>query len=401
MLLADAIRKNASTLGQAQNTYKQDVIAVNTLITSVLTSSLPTLNQNPPDWPEFVSAYEQSETVALSWVNTVMARLLEVPNDVQNYNGVISQLLEDAKTQAQTLVTQPTNPSALAALNQDLSGLTSQLGLVTTFIAGAITAVQNFQDQLPTMAAELQSIATKSAQDAKVDQGKIDQLNASIAQLQSDIKSLTAAIIALAVVDGVALTIGIAATIALWPVGALVWFMLGPAVAAATTVIALDAIKIQQDKSQIEVAQQQLPGLQADVATLGVLANNYAGLATQAQQIEASLQAILAAWQALETDVNTAVTDVRTAISDTSANNFQAVVTDVEGAITEWTAAYQAAGALHLDLQVNNAQLQLGMSESQVQAALAQGTTMGVIAYYNQVGVARAAGKAKAAGAGA
>jgi hypothetical protein len=389
MLLAHAIRKNASSLGQAQNTYKQDVVAVNTLVTSVMTSSLPTLNTNPPDWPEFVAAYEQADAVALNWVNKVMARLLDVPDDVQNYNQVISQLLSDAKTQAQTLINQPNNPGALASLNQDLTSLTSQLGLVTTFISGAITSVQNFQDQLPTMAAALQTIAAKSGNDAHVDQAKIDKLNASIAQLQADIKSLTAAIVALSIADGIALTLGVVITIAAWPFGALAWLMLGPAVVAATTFIALDAIKIEQDKGQIAVDQQALTGLTADVATLNVLANNYSGMVTQAQALEASLQAILAAWQALEADVTTAVTDIRTAISDTTAANFQAVLNDVNGAIGEWNTAYAAAGALHLDLQVNNAQLGLGMSSSQVQSALAGGQTTDIITYYNQIGAAR------------
>lgn len=391
MLLAQAIRKNASSLGQAQNTYKQDVVAVNTLITSVLTSSLPTLATNPPDWPEFVTAYEQADTVALNWVNTVMARLLAVPDDVQTYNSVISQLLQDAKMQAQALIAQPNNQSALAILNQDLTGLSSQLALVTTFISGAVTSVQNFQDQLPTMSAALQSIATKSANDANADKAKIDQLNASIAQLQADIKSLTAAIIALSIADGIALTLGVTATIAAWPFGALVWLVLGPAVAVATTFIALDAIKIQDDKARIASDQQQITGLTADVATLSVLANNYAGMVTQTQAIEASLQAILAAWQALEADINAAVTDIRTAISDTSAANFQAVLNDVTGAISEWNTAYAAAGALHLDLQVNNAQLTLGMSSSQVQAALAGGQTVDIITYYNQIGAAKPA----------
>jgi hypothetical protein len=330
----------------------------------------------------------------LNWVNTVMARLLAVPDDVQNYNNVISQLLQDAKSQTQTLIGNPNNQSALTILNQDLNGLTSQLGLVTTFISGAITAVQSFQDQLPQMATALQTIATKSINDANADQKLIDGLAADIANLQQDIKSLTAAIVALSIADGIALTLGVAVTIAAWPFGALVWFMLGPAVAVATTFIALDAQKIIADKAKIQGDQQQITGLTADVATLKLLANNYSGMVTQAQQVETSLQAILTAWQALETDVSTAVTDIRTALSDTSASNFQAVLNDVNDAIGEWNAAYAAAGALHLDLNVNNAQLTLGMSSSEVQAALAGGQTFDVITYYNQLG---AAAKPKAA----
>lgn len=157
--LAQAIRKNSLSLAVKQTTYKQNVVAVNTLVTSVLTSSLPTLNQNPPDWANFVSAYEKANSQSLNWANTVMARLLDVPDNVRNYNDSITQTLANAKTQAQALVTNPSDKTALPTLNADLNNLTSQLGLITTFISGALTALTDFKDVLPTLATELQTIA--------------------------------------------------------------------------------------------------------------------------------------------------------------------------------------------------------------------------------------------------
>ncbi len=385
MSLALAIRKNSVSLAKTQNTYKQNVAAVNTLVTSVLASSLPTLNQNPPDWQDFVNAYEKANSDALNWVNDVMARLLDVPDEVRGYNNIISQLLQNAKTQADTLVSNPSDQSALDTLNQDLSSLSSQLNLITTFISGAVTSIRNFQDVLPDMATQLQSIATKSTQDAQADQQQIDKLNADIASLQSEIKSLTAAIIGLAIVDGVALTIGVVATIALWPVGAAVWFVLGPAIAVATTYIALDAEKIKADKAAIAADQQEITGLTADVSTLHILANNFAAMASQTEEIEANLQAVLQEWQNLESDVNAAITDIRTAISDAGSADYNAVVTDINNAITEWNETYAQAGDLHLDLQVNNAKLEIGMSSDQVKSAMAQADTIGIIEYYNNI----------------
>ncbi|NQD92905.1 enterotoxin (HBL) [Pseudomonas sp. CrR25] len=383
--LARAIRVNASSLAQAQTSYKQNVVAVNTLMTSVLTSSLPTLNQNPPDWSEFIAAYEQANGDALNWVNSVMARLLNVPQEVLSYNAVISQVLQDAKTQANTLIAQPSNQTALTVLNQDLTAVSGQLALVTSFIAGAVSALQQSQDSLPDMAVQLQTIADKSTQDANADQTQIDQLNADIAQLKADIKSLTAAIIALGIADGVAITLGVTATIALWPVGALVWFMLGPAVAVATTYIALDAEQIKADQARIQDKLGQITGITADVATLHVLASNFADLASQSEAIQTSLQAILAEWQTLESDVNDAIGDIRSAVADASGANFTAVLNDLNEAIDEWNAAYAQAGSLQLDLQVNTAELQYGMSSAQVQASLASGQNVGLIQYYNNV----------------
>ncbi|MNM87456.1 hypothetical protein D3C81_996380 [compost metagenome] len=383
--LAHAIRKNTVSLAQAQSDYKQNVVAVNTVMTSVLGSSLPTLTQVPPDWQAFVSAFEAANGDALNWVNTVMARLLNVPQEVIGYNAVISQVLQDARTQSETLIAQPTNQLALATLNQDLTTLTGQLGLVTSFISGAISALQKSSDTLPDMAAQLQSIADKSTVDANADQAQIDTLNAQIDQLKADIKSLTAAIIALGIVDGVALTLGVVATITLWPVGALVWFMLGPAIAVASTYIALDAKQIEADKATINATLATIQNVTADVATLHVLAHNFADMAAQSVAIEANLQAVLAEWQTLENDVNAAVTDIRTALSDASGSNFSAVLNDVNDAISAWNDSYAQAGSLQLDLQVNNANLQYGMSSAQVQTAMAGAQTVDLISYYNQV----------------
>jgi len=385
MALAKAFNKNAVSLAVAQTSYKQNVVAVNTLVTSVLTSKLPTLNQNPPDWNEFVSAYEKADAGALTWVNNVMARLLNVPDEVRSYNSIITQLLADAKSQGEILVKDPGNKTALGILNTDLDNINSQMSLVVTFITGALNAIKGFKDVLPTMATNLQTIADDSTKAANADQAQIDKLNQDIDNLHAEIKSLTAAIVALGIADGIALTLGVVATIAAFPEGALVWFVLGPAIAVASTYIAIDGLKIKADNAAIKADEAQITGLTADVSTLHILSKNFASMSAQTVEIETNLQAILVEWQSLETDVNAAVKDIKTAIADASSANFGNVVTELDDAITEWAAAYKQAGDLHLDLNVNNAQLTVGMSSADVQAAAAKGSTVNIITYYNEV----------------
>ena len=385
MALARAFNKNAVSLAVAQTSYKQNVVAVNTLVTSVLTSKLPTLNRNPPDWNEFVSAYEKADAGALTWVNNVMARLLNVPDEVRSYNSIITQLLADAKSQGEALVKDPGNKTALGILNTDLDNINSQMSLVVTFITGALNATKGFKDVLPTMATNLQTIADDSTKAANADQAQIDKLNQDIDNLHAEIKSLTAAIVALGIADGIALTLGVVATIAAFPEGALVWFVLGPAIAVASTYIAIDGLKIKADNAAIKADEAQITGLTADVSTLHILSKNFASMSAQTVEIETNLQAILVEWQSLETDVNAAVTDIKTAIADASSANFGNVVTELDDAITEWAAAYKQAGDLHLDLNVNNAQLTVGMSSADVQAAAAKGSTVNIITYYNEV----------------
>lgn len=389
MLLAHSIQKNATSLAQAQNAYQKNVVAVNTLITSVLSSKLPALHSTPPDWQAFVTAYEQANAAALNWVNNVMARLLSVPDEVQNYNSVICELLQDAKRQAMVLISEPANQIALELLNQHLADLSNTLNLITTFILGAVHNVQKFQDQMPKLAKRLQDIAQRSTADAKADEQQIAKLKADIDKLHSEIDSLTGAIIGLAIADGVALTLGLVATFVAFPVGALAWFPLAIAIGAATTFIAIDAINIKQDKEAIKRDEGEIKGLTADVATLHVLADNYAKMANQAQALEGNLKAILVEWQALERDVNLAIADIGLATAQTGSRNFISVAQEITGAITEWNAAYAQAGNLVLHLQVNNAPLQVGMSSGQVKAALAKGQAIDIIQYYNQA--ARAA----------
>jgi len=99
-------------------------------------------------------------------------------------------------------------------------------------------------------------------------------------------------------------------------------------------------------------------------AALQILSKNFTAMATEADDTEANPQAILAEWQALEADVALAVNDIKTAVTDAGSANFTAVVSDLDDAIVEWAAAYKQAGDLHLELNVNNAQLEVGMSQA-------------------------------------
>ncbi|WP_444933516.1 enterotoxin (HBL) [Microbulbifer sp. JTAC008] len=383
--LAKAFKKSAEPIRDTQITYKQNVVAINTLVTSVLSSSLPTLNQNPPDWSDFVTAYTQANADALDWVNNVLARLLDVPGEVQSYNSVISQLLQDALSQANILKNDPSNSSALQILKNDLNSITSQLGIVSTFISGAIKAIQGFQDKLPDMATQLQSIADNSVKDSQADEKKIADLKQDIKNLQADIKSLTASIVALGIADATAISLGTVASIVAFPEGLLTWFVMGPVAAVASTFIALDAAKIVADQKSIQDKQAEMDLITADVSTLQMLSQSFGQLAEETQQVEDNLQAVLQEWQTLESDVSDAISDIQTAISDEEGANYTAVINDLNDAVAEWNDAYSQAGSLFIELNVNNAELNIGMSSEQVKSAFSTGSTVGVIQYYNNL----------------
>lgn len=61
MLMSHAIRKNKVSLAKAQNTYKENVVAVNTLMIGVINSQIPTFNNPPPDLPDFIEAHTKAQ----------------------------------------------------------------------------------------------------------------------------------------------------------------------------------------------------------------------------------------------------------------------------------------------------------------------------------------------------
>jgi hypothetical protein len=382
--LAQALRARRSSFVAVTTTYQTNVCIVNTYVNNVMNTYLPTVPVQPKDWQDYVTAWEQANGVALSWVNTCMARLLNVPQDVQDYNPTISALLQDAIVQTQALIANPGNQAAKLALENDLRTLPQQLQLVETFVSGAIAALQGFQDQLPTMATDLQQISNLAIADNNADQAQIQALQQQVKQLQSDIDSLTAEIIALGIADAAALTLGLIASIAAFPVGLATWLVFGPIVAVATTFIALDAKKIEADKDAIDAAQTNMDNLTASCSVLATMSTTYSTLADQSQTIQTALKAVLVEWQALSSDIAVALTDIQTAVNDESSANYEAVLSDLEGALSEWNSAYAQAGSLVLNLQVNTAQLQVGMSQSDVQSALAGGQTVDLITYFNQ-----------------
>ncbi len=100
--------------------------------------------------------------------------------------------------------------------------------------------------------------------------------------------------------------------------------------------------------------------------------------------MQSNLENVVAEWQTLDNEVTNAVNDIQAAIADEQAPNYQAVANDLDDAIAAWTDAYNQAGSLIIEIDVNNAQLEPGMSQQEVQTALAAGQTTDLVTYFNQ-----------------
>lgn len=383
MHLSKAIQGNVVSLKDTQNTYKENVLKITLLMSSVVNSNLPPMKITPPDFNQFSESLVKAKASALSWTNGPLSHLLSVPESVRDYNSIITPILQDALTQTGILKDDPNNQSAKRILDFDLKNLSSQMNLIVSSISASVTSIKQFRSTLPSMANELSSIADRAIEDAKADEKQIQELQTKIDNLNKEIDNLTAGIVGLGILDAAAIGIGALGFAMPFPANVAIWIFSGAAIAAATTVIVVDGIKISSDKDQIAAAQGRMDEYTADVSTLKILSNNFDRLSNEVDQIQDNVQAVLNAWLNLESDINAAILDITTATADSKSDSYSKVYDDLEQAVQDWNTTYTEAGSLYIELNANTANISVGMSDSEVKKAVSEGETMGVIKYLN------------------
>lgn len=385
MTIALAFSNNKLAVQDTQKTYQENVLYVSTFCASVMASKLPALNSYPSNWAEIEAAYVQANADALGWANTVLARLLETPVEIDDYNNAVTMAFNDAIANAQALISNPGNASAKSALLANLATLSQTVGLMVSSVEGAIARVAAFNNNVPDMATQFATIIQGTIDATDADQTQINNLNQAIDNLSEQIKDYWVTIGALTgaiVVEG---TLATLATIIAWPEGSVAWLIFGPAILIEGAMIALDAKNIYDAYEAIQQDTQKITGLTADMAALSATSQQYTEFANQTTAIQDSLNAILAAWQSVDEELTAAVNEINDASDDYDDSDWQAVVNDLNAGLGDWNEAYQLSQALTLNLTGTTAQLSYGMTQAQAQAAVNAGTSLPLLEYINRL----------------
>jgi hypothetical protein len=385
MAIQRAVTNNVVKLTAGATQYQTNVLAVSQYVSGVMNSKLPTLLNPVTDWDDYVTAYVAAKSAAMSWVDNVLEQLNTVPNTIIGYNTAVQGLFQNSIQLANRLIVDPGDQSAKGFLLGNINLSISQMAYYESLVSGVMQRLQSFKDTVPQQASNLRAIADLATQDQRVDQDQINSLSQDISNANAEINSLTAAIVGLAIADGVAVILGVVAVAVAGPIGMVTWIFLGAAVAAATTFIVIDSIKINELKHLIEAKQASMDSYTADVAALVNTTTVFQQFADQAAAIEDNLQQILAAWNQINTELEKVQNDLNTASSDYTATQWQAVKDDFVAALNDWNTVIADVGKLNIVVQANTAQLTLGMSSSDVQAAMAQGTTTDFMSYIKKV----------------
>lgn len=385
MGLRTAVKNNVVHLSSASEEYKNNVMLVSQYVSGVMNSNLPVLQAPVPDWDAYTKAYLAAKSSAMVWVNTVLERLNTVPGNILSYNDTVQRLFNEAIADTDKLIEDPSDQSARQFLLSEINTAIRKMTFFSDEITDVIRTLQSFKESLPQQAKDLQTIADMAMQDQRADEQQIKSLQQKIDAANNEIKSLTAAIVGLAIADGVAVTLGVVAVAAAGPIGMVTWIFLGAAVAVASIYIAIDAAKIKALKAEIEQEQKDMSAFTADVAALANTASVFQQFADQAQAIEDNLQRIVNAWQAVNTELQAVEKDLTDASDDYTAEQWKQVKEDLEHAQADWNIFTAGLGQLNIQVLGNSAKLELGMSSEEVEAAMNSGETTDFITYINRV----------------
>jgi predicted nucleic acid-binding Zn-ribbon protein len=350
-----------------------------------MNSNLPTLQAPIPDWDIYQKAYLSAKSSAMAWVNTVLERLNTVPGNILGYNDTVLRLFNEAISDTNKLIRDPSDQSAKDFLLKEINTAIRKMTFFSDELSDVIKTLKSFKETLPQQAQDLQTIADAAMKDQRADEHQIMALRQKIEGANAEIKSLTAAIIGLAIADGAAITLGVIAVAAAGPIGMITWIFLGVAVAVASVYIAIDAAKIKALKDQIEQDQKAMSAFTADVSALANTSCVFKQFADQAQSIEDNLQRIVNAWQALNSGLQAVESDLKDVSKDYTAEQWQKVKTDLEHAQADWKTFISGVGQLNVKVLGNTAKLELGMNSEEVEKAVKSGETTDFIKYINQV----------------
>ncbi|HEY5799580.1 MAG TPA: hypothetical protein VIT92_05135 [Burkholderiaceae bacterium] len=409
MSISAALKKNADAFAEAQKTYQDDVYDVSLMMSQVFAATLPAVNNVPANWEAIKTAYTTARVDALDWTNDVYATLQATPDEVRNYNDIISALFDDALDQAQILIdNQPqdgdspevaaskaaASKTAKSVLNADMKTINSKLHLVNLFITGCTEAVDAFgTTTLPEAASSLTTVSNDAYEDHVIDEDKIRELKAQIKALKEEMAELAAAI---GIAAG-AMVAEVAIGACFAELGPAEWAIVGIGVGVSAATIALDTKKLIEDQNALRALNTSLDSYTQDSATLQTMADTYDELALQTTAIGSSVSAIADAWQAVEDDMTRAAADMAEALKDENAGNYDELYDDLAAAQAEWDATYAACGSLEVNVYGTPAQLTIGMTSAEVSAAQEAAGTVPLVEYVNNYSRSYAAAAVAAA----
>jgi hypothetical protein len=378
----------------ANNPYRQGLWTVVFYSAQVRAYQFPKIS-NPNQWPGGATAYQQALD---TWANTTGTLQGWTLSTLQNVIAIPQQLI-NASTQniipglntsiqlSQLLIQNPNNPSLKAGLMTTLQILNIFFGQYSSQIKALVQSLQNQATVFDADAKVMNTLASQALQTAGNEKQLIVNLNQQIANLNSDITASAVAIAGGSLASILGIGMGILGIVLAPVTGGISLALLVPAVlitAGGAYIIALNSMKIEQDKAAIAGLNNQISLASADITLLNVMATTLTGFSSQVDALKSALNAILVPWEASQTYLTNTIAEINS-IENATSDNWTQVCNELTDILNGWNGLIVVMNQLEADAQVApTSNLQLGMSDTQVQQVMNASPKVSLVQYLSR-----------------
>ena len=332
--------------------YQNSCATVNQYAYAITNTSLPVLNDPPPNYGDFANEFAPAKAHCLQWTTSIFPTMLSFPVTIVSQASSLFTMEDNmADEWLDVLIADPSNQTAKQGLNKALTSMQSiaQDQLSTT--ENLLNSMNTFAVNIQADASTLNTIAGQALAAAGGDESDIQTLDANITNLKNQINQLNKML--------TMAEIGIAVSIYVGLIGAVCCVIPGAeglgaglvvvGVAGAATSITETVLLNQQVKdknAEIQLDQQQIEALNQDIVALQSVNSQFQWLDQANIATQEAIQAVIAMWQALDQELTTVKDDLATMDVDATKEQYQQAQADLATATVAWQEVLDFATAL-------------------------------------------------------
>ncbi len=356
--------------------YRDGIYTLVQYSTQVRGYQIPVL-ANPDQWPGGKDAYQKTLEIwanttgkLQSWTYSTLQNLIATPDQLINSSTqVILPRLNASIGLTEILIRNPTDADARKGLMDMLAGTNLYFGMYSSQIQSLIQSLNDQSKVFDANADVMNKLAADALKTAGNEQQLIVKLNDRIAALNSDITAAALAIAGGSFVAVLGIGMGILGIVLAPFTGGVSLTLLIPAAvitAGGAAIIALNSIKIKQDKDAIEEANKQISKASGDITLLNAMATTLKGFAGQTGTLKTALAVIVAPWNEASTYLTNTIREID-AIEHATTDDWLKVCDELTSVRNGWNVMIDEMKQLRADADVApGSKLTLGMSESEV-----------------------------------
>jgi len=361
MKISRAIKKQSQVYAEADSAYLQNITAVNGYVLQVLLSEMPALLLPPPNYSEFLITFTKIKSTTLGWVNSVLYKLMEVPQTINKSNDDILRLFGYAQEYAEDLH-HKYDANTAALLVKKLKSIDSELSFLKQLIANVIKKINDYDDQLPGLVDDFNELLDDYKQTVQYDEDQIDVFEKKTSQLQGEIAALWIKITLEIMNAGGAIIMGkLAKKIKNKYVKVLAQIMSYGLAVTLINDIVNSLIKISAKNGEINVITEKMDQLTIDIASLVAANAQFEGLRDNVSNVQDNLEFIEGKWDELSQEIKKSIVKIENAQEDVQNEEYKEVIIDVIEARSYWEETVNKSKLLELNYKVKDAEIDMDL----------------------------------------